>query len=78
MRKNRIYYKKLDIEKRKYFVYKKLLKGLEVDSFLKPFLENGNTIISMKYNFHKKLCIKARLKNNTVFIMKICKKREYN
>ena len=72
MKKNRIYYKKLDRKKRKYFTKNGFINILTAFPGISIFTEN-NPIISAKINLSKKIFIKGKLKDGTVITLSVKK-----
>ncbi len=72
MKKNRIYYKKLDRKKRKHFTKNGIINILTAFPGMSIFTEN-NPIISAKINLLKKIFIKGKLKDGTIITLSVKK-----
>lgn len=72
MTKNKIYYKKLDKKKRKYFTKNDIINLLTICPGTDYFIRN-NPIVSAKINISKKIFAKGKLKDGTVITLEIRK-----
>lgn len=72
MKKNRIYYKKLDRKKRKYLTKKRIINILTTTPGM-SILTKNNPIISAKINLSKKIFAKGKLKDRTVITLRVKK-----
>lgn len=73
MKKNRIYYKKLNRKKRKYFTKNDIIKILTFFPGINFFTRN-NPIVSAKINLSKKFS-KGKLKDGTVITLSVKKQK---
>ncbi len=74
MKKNRIYYKKLNRKKRKYFTKNDIIKILTAYPGINFFTKN-NPIVSAKINPSKKILAKGKFKDGTVITLGVKKKK---
>ena len=72
MKKNKIYYKKLDRKKRKYFTKNGIINILTSTPGM-SILTKNNPIVSAKINLSKKIFIKGKLKDGTVITLSVKK-----
>ena len=74
MKKDRIYYKKLDKKKREYFTKNNIIKILTAYPGINFFTKN-NPIVSAKINPSKKIFAKGKLKDGTIITLSIKNKK---
>lgn len=74
MKRNRIYYKKLDKKKRKYFTKNNIIKILTAYPGIN-FFTKTNPIVSAKINPSKKIFAKGKLKDGTIITLSIKNKK---
>lgn len=74
MKKSRIYYKKLNRKKRKYFTKNDIIKILTFYPGINFFTKN-NPIVSAKINLSKKIFAKGKLKDGTVITLSVKKQK---
>ena len=74
MTKNRIYYKKLDKKKRKYFTKNDIINILTAFPRTDYFTKD-NPIVSAKINISKKIFAKGKLKDGITITLNVKKKK---
>lgn len=74
MKRNRIYHKKLDKKKRKYFTKNNIIKILTAYPGIN-FFTKTNPIVSVKINPSKKIVAKGKLKDGTIITLSIKNKK---
>lgn len=72
MKKNRIYYKKLNRKKRKYFTKNEIINILTSTPGM-SILTKNNPVVSAKINLSKKIFAKGKLKDGTVITLSVKK-----
>ena len=74
MKKNRIYYKKLNRKKRKYFTKNEIINILTSTPGM-SILTKNNPVVSAKINLSKKIFAKGKLKDGTVITLSVKKQK---